>query len=347
MDSFGFPEPGEADFRVHFCHQCQRDVALLPSVGVDSTCPLCRGGFLEEADLPPRSTALPALTSPMPGPLFPLASADDPFLLSPPSPIPSLLSRSSNSFELPSPTDLAEALGPGGSSAPVSPPPAPFSPLLFLQDYMRQLVAGGHIGTGNLGDYYMAPDVEQLIQHLAENDPNVYGTPPAAKSAIESLPIIKVSAEVVGSDEIPCAVCEEVFEIGDYANQMPCKHIYHKDCILPWLELHSSCPICRYELPTDDPDYEQRKGAPESGASPEVGNPGGSATEASSERNPPRSRRLQRSDSISTPWSLGVSGVHGNTAGIGDGHDGNTSNGNAGANSGQQEDIRSDASQED
>lgn len=104
----------------------------------------------------------------------------------------------------------------------------------------------GNQTVGSLGDYFIGPSLEMLLQHLAENDPNRYGTPPAQKEAVEALPTLKVE------DALQCSVCLEDFEIGAEAKEMPCKHRFHSDCILPWLELHSSCPVCRYQLPSDE-----------------------------------------------------------------------------------------------
>ncbi|XP_020211180.1 E3 ubiquitin-protein ligase RING1-like [Cajanus cajan] len=123
---------------------------------------------------------------------------------------------------------------------------------------MAVQVQGGVTGlfTGLL-EYIWGILLMQLVQQLADNDPNRYGTPPAAKDVVKNLPTVTVDEDTELGVEPVCGLPGE-FEKGSHVTQMPCKHVYHGDCLIPWLRLHNSCPVCRYELPTNDADYENR-----------------------------------------------------------------------------------------
>ncbi|RLN51371.1 hypothetical protein BBJ29_000685 [Phytophthora kernoviae] len=110
---------------------------------------------------------------------------------------------------------------------------------------------------GNPGDYAFG-NMANVINQLMQNDPNRHGAPPASKEVVEKLPKVKITqSEVDNSAE--CPVCKDFFAVDDEVHRLPCDHSFHPDCILPWLKQHNSCPLCRFELPTDDPDYESRR----------------------------------------------------------------------------------------
>jgi len=81
--------------------------------------------------------------------------------------------------------------------------------------------------------------------------------PPASARAIAALKSWEVSADSMLSD--PCAVCQDAFEPGNEVSQIGCGHIFHKDCLLPWLQNTNTCPTCRYEVETIDASYNERK----------------------------------------------------------------------------------------
>uniref|UniRef100_A0A336LJR9 CSON007381 protein n=1 Tax=Culicoides sonorensis TaxID=179676 RepID=A0A336LJR9_CULSO len=45
-----------------------------------------------------------------------------------------------------------------------------------------------------------------------------------------------------------CSICLSPFEVDSYVRRLPCMHFYHRECIEQWLQLNSTCPICRIDI---------------------------------------------------------------------------------------------------
>ncbi|CAK7331474.1 unnamed protein product [Dovyalis caffra] len=114
-----------------------------------------------------------------------------------------------------------------------------------------------------MSQFLMGSGFDRLLDQLSQIEINSLGrsvpNPPASKAVVESMPRVEINQTHVVSDTY-CAVCKEAFEIGNEAREMPCKHIYHSDCILPWLAMRNSCPVCRHELPVENSEEEEVEG---------------------------------------------------------------------------------------
>ena len=45
-----------------------------------------------------------------------------------------------------------------------------------------------------------------------------------------------------------CTICQEAFNENDFIDELKCKHCFHDDCIIKWLELNKQCPSCKCEI---------------------------------------------------------------------------------------------------
>ncbi|GJM92834.1 hypothetical protein PR202_ga09338 [Eleusine coracana subsp. coracana] len=115
---------------------------------------------------------------------------------------------------------------------------------------------GRRIGTDrpNFSGLLVRPSLEVLFEQLMLQNNRPQGPAPAPQSSIDSMPVVKINRRHL-IDDPQCPVCKDKFEIGSEAREMPCKHLYHADCIIPWLVQHNSCPVCRHPLPSQaDPE---------------------------------------------------------------------------------------------
>ncbi|GLJ24371.1 hypothetical protein SUGI_0465260 [Cryptomeria japonica] len=98
-------------------------------------------------------------------------------------------------------------------------------------------------------------DDNDIIEDIPLEDFDFRGPPPAARSAVYNLERMTIGE----SRDFLCCICQAILLGGEKCVKMPCSHEYHEGCILQWLATSNSCPACKYELLTDDPDYEAQK----------------------------------------------------------------------------------------
>uniref|UniRef100_A0A2N9HML9 RING-type E3 ubiquitin transferase n=1 Tax=Fagus sylvatica TaxID=28930 RepID=A0A2N9HML9_FAGSY len=103
-------------------------------------------------------------------------------------------------------------------------------------------------------NFFLGPGLNELIEQLTQNDRP--GPSPAPDSVINTIPIVSLTQDHLNNDSKYCPVCKEEFDVGGEAREMPCKHLYHTDCIVTWLRLHNSCPVCRQQLPVPNSSEE-------------------------------------------------------------------------------------------
>ncbi|KAB5519798.1 hypothetical protein DKX38_024117 [Salix brachista] len=69
----------------------------------------------------------------------------------------------------------------------------------------------------------------------------------AAPAVVVALQAVEVRG---GGEE--CVICREEMSEGRDVCELPCEHLFHWMCILPWLKKTNTCPCCRFQLPTED-----------------------------------------------------------------------------------------------
>ncbi|PVH67016.1 LOW QUALITY PROTEIN: hypothetical protein PAHAL_1G411100 [Panicum hallii] len=232
--------------RMYWCYQCARALRIISYPSTDVFCPRCFGRFLHEIDAPPRP-AFPPPPHFLPHPFHPQHQYDGHprrwvIYGGEPTTVPGRAFRQPAPAPAPSP-----APAPPRRRVP-SPPPPPVP---------RRPSTPPAIDPGN---YFTGPNLNNLIEELTQNDRP--GPAPAPSSAIDSLPTVRIT-EAHLSDGPQCPVCKEDFELGEAgAAELP-RH--HSDCIVPWLRLHNSCPVCRYQLPGGGSNGSSQQAAPRGG----------------------------------------------------------------------------------
>ena len=79
---------------------------------------------------------------------------------------------------------------------------------------------------------------ESLFDSLQENINN------DRDEILNKLEEVELNEQFKNKEENKCAICLEIFSIGDKVSYLPCFHYFHSSCIKNWIKIRSKCPFC-------------------------------------------------------------------------------------------------------
>ncbi|KAJ4948437.1 hypothetical protein JOQ06_019971 [Pogonophryne albipinna] len=90
----------------------------------------------------------------------------------------------------------------------------------------------------------------QRFRYANARDRNQRRLGDAAKKAISKLQVrtIRKGDQETEGDFDNCAVCIEGYKPNDVVRILPCRHLFHKSCVDPWLLDHRTCPMCKMNI---------------------------------------------------------------------------------------------------
>ena len=90
-------------------------------------------------------------------------------------------------------------------------------------------------------------ELDNLQMLQAQRDQNEKKIKPLTNIMKRKLREIPLSLDQICSQP-SCPICSEDFVVDEISLCLPCSHLFHKDCVMQWLESKRTCPICRYEM---------------------------------------------------------------------------------------------------
>ncbi|XP_027141775.1 ring finger protein 115b isoform X1 [Larimichthys crocea] len=241
-------EAAETPQHRFFCHCCKCETnPKLP----DFVCPRCDSGFIEEvtedSSLLQDSTSGPSEDSSSSfSELWQLLFMERSALLSHP---PSSESDPDDSEQVSAGQSRLSPVSADSAEASDSESPSQSEQERSSRPEQRPAVEGSNMLQlyANPGDYAWGQGgLDAVITELLGQLENT-GPPPAQKEMISTLPTVCIAQEQTDC-RLECPVCREEYSLGESVRKLPCLHYFHSECIVPWLELHDTCPVCRKSL---------------------------------------------------------------------------------------------------